>query len=340
MRKKLIGRVAMGVIAAGSAAALAFTGLSSAASVQTTTNGEAGYYVFSATGYAAVTSVLTTTPESENMVPGTGADAAGIQLCDNNTGVAAQLGLIRNADGTFSVRYALGLLAGTVTDPCVGDGVLSSSSALATAALGAIPVKHQVWLLVRPGPRQSRTVQVCKVHHHWVWQYWYTGHGVKHVKHYHWVDHPTRVCVSVHHYYGSIQFQAEDLTVGASVWTSPYLLIPDHQVFYEAGAGVQRTVAHLTSGSATEALTNDLMDFTHTAALGAGGNFALAVQVQSAANGNAANPQVAPGLRGSTLLGQGTDGTPLATDHVGPGFPAPVAPVGGSFSVYEGNPVS
>jgi hypothetical protein len=299
--------IKIGAVLVTAGALLALTAAAAGASTDvTTTNGEAGYVMAGGAVYHQVAADLTTTLESENMVPGVSADAVGVQLCDNNDGFAAQLGIIRNAaETTFSVRYATGDLKGTTVDPCVGDGVLGSSSALASAALGNIPEGDTIALSIR----REGTIR------EWQKDYKrYYDHGRKSYWVYHWVR------------YGTVQYSAEDVTTGYVPWLHT-VLIPLGQWFYEAGAGAQRTITPLTSGNATTPLSNDLADFTDVTANGFYFN-SHAVQVQSASNGNAANPQLAPGNYGSTSA-------------VGP-FPNTTAEPGsdGDFSLFEGSPVS
>jgi hypothetical protein len=159
MQHRFIRRALM--LAAPAAAGLAMaagpaSAALSTAPIVTSTNGTAGYYQFDGSAENSISTTLTLTPQALNLVPGVNADAAGIQLCDPNTGTAAQLGVIRNvAANTFSVRYAYGVLAGTSVDPCVGDGVLSSSSPLAPGALATLSDTDSVFL----------SIKVARTHH-------------------------------------------------------------------------------------------------------------------------------------------------------------------------------
>jgi len=145
-----LGSAAFAACAIGGMAA---TALPAVAGVSPTTvytkNGEAGYYAFG-TGFSRVHSQVYIRKYAANLGV---ADAMGIQLCNNNLNEAIQVGLVPNGTSpqTFSVRYAAGPL--TITsmgpDPCVGNGTLSSSSALTTSALQSIPLQDNIAMNIK-----------------------------------------------------------------------------------------------------------------------------------------------------------------------------------------------
>ncbi len=145
-------RLALLVVVAAFAGLGLFAAMGASASVSPTTvyttNGEAGYYAFG-TGFSRVHSQVYIRQYAVNL--GT-SDAMGIQLCNNNDGNAIQIGLVPNGPTgpgeTFAVRYGVGTLSGS-PDPCVGDGTLSSSDPLATAALGNLPVGQNIAMNIK-----------------------------------------------------------------------------------------------------------------------------------------------------------------------------------------------
>ncbi len=137
--------------AVGSGLALAATMAGASVSPTTvyTTNGESGYYAFGAgNAFTRVHAQIYIRKYAANL--GTG-DAMGIQLCNNNNGDAVQIGLVPNGDGTFAVKYQAGVLPPPTSgaDPCVGDGLLSPSSASTIAALSSLPVGQNIAMNIK-----------------------------------------------------------------------------------------------------------------------------------------------------------------------------------------------
>jgi hypothetical protein len=148
----LIRRARYILAAAGSAAilaggmALAGAGAASAQALPTcpgthcSTNpvGVAGYYGAddNHTHYRYVQTVTTAAPTLNNL-NGQGAEtpgAVGVELCDPNTGVAAQLGLL-DVDGTFEAFYLVGSFL-DAPDPCIQNGIINNRLFRAGTPLG------------------------------------------------------------------------------------------------------------------------------------------------------------------------------------------------------------
>jgi hypothetical protein len=128
------------VVAAG--LVVGATGLASAANAPSgttsNTSGEAGYYVNEANNWHIrdAHAKFTITQAMENMGGGAAGEvsAVGTELCNPETSVAAQIGLVylpgvgADSTPTFEVLGNFGTLTSTVgaADPCVQDGVLAT----------------------------------------------------------------------------------------------------------------------------------------------------------------------------------------------------------------------
>jgi hypothetical protein len=142
MKLKMGKKRALGVLfgvpfAAAAAAVLAFSAAASAATVPlinvavgASAGGVAGYYGaddgHSHFRYVQTTVVASPTLNNLNGVGTPDLGAAGVELCDENTGMAAQIGLYDNG-GTFGVVYASpadGTLSSTFDDPCIEGGTI------------------------------------------------------------------------------------------------------------------------------------------------------------------------------------------------------------------------
>lgn len=97
-------------------------------------NGESTTSTSTACGYAGAVPYTATA----TVVNG----AIGIQLCNETTGSAAQLGAVYLGTGEFAVGYVTGTLEGLVADPCVGGGVLSGSTTF--TSLAEVPVGNSI----------------------------------------------------------------------------------------------------------------------------------------------------------------------------------------------------
>lgn len=134
--------------------------------------GVAGYYGAEdgQTHYRYVQTVTTAEPQLVNL-NGQDADstgAVGVELCDPNTGIAAQLGLA-NIDGTFEAIYLVGHFSPTSTaDPCIQNGVLTHVFRAGTPLLAnGISAGNQVSLAIfySPSGRNKHTLSfgVCVI---------------------------------------------------------------------------------------------------------------------------------------------------------------------------------
>lgn len=148
-KMRLRALIAGAAIAALGAGGAAFAANANAAtiplinvSVGMSTGGVAGYYGAddAHTHYRYVEAVITASPTLTNL-NGLGANlgAAGVELCDENTGWAAQIGVYSTGGGHYGVAFAdsagLGggvLLNNTLDDPCIDGGMVNPS--ITTAA--------------------------------------------------------------------------------------------------------------------------------------------------------------------------------------------------------------
>lgn len=98
--------------------------------VSQNTAGEAGYYANDngQTRFRDVQADVTVTNQVKNLNGAsiTNPGAAGVELCDPNTGRAAQLGVLWNPGlGKFQVAYDTGTFAAVTVDPCVQSGLVN-----------------------------------------------------------------------------------------------------------------------------------------------------------------------------------------------------------------------
>jgi hypothetical protein len=128
-----VGSVAIlagGMALAGAGAASAET-LPTCPGTHCVTNGEgvAGYYGAEdgQTHYRYVQTVTTAAPQLVNLNGelASGPGAVGVELCDPNTGIAAQLGIVATPTG-FEVLYLVGHFGPfSAADPCIQNGILT-----------------------------------------------------------------------------------------------------------------------------------------------------------------------------------------------------------------------
>jgi hypothetical protein len=119
--------VAGGLLLTSAGAALA------ANPVQGTSDGMSGEYVTSLDHtyvQAGSTFDLTPTAQQIGVTSSLGAPkgAVGEQLCNQENGNAAEVGVILNPDLTFSAVYALGQLPANPGNPCIGGGILTNGA--------------------------------------------------------------------------------------------------------------------------------------------------------------------------------------------------------------------
>lgn len=135
---------AVAVLAAAGVTWGAFTApaMASQASIGVTTNtaGASGYYGADDghTHYRFVQTHVQAEPTLNNLNgsnSSTNPGAVGVELCDPNSGFAAQTGLIDN-NGTYEVLWAYGNLH-TNLDPCVQSGLVQPTVSLANCPLGS-----------------------------------------------------------------------------------------------------------------------------------------------------------------------------------------------------------
>jgi hypothetical protein len=118
----------------GSAYATAQAAVPMTAQITNTATGEAGYYANDngSTRFRDVgaTTVVANTMKQLNGTPTT-PGGVGVELCDDNTNAAAQLGLEWNGNA-FTLQYNDGFLTdplvGTIQDPCAQDGLLAGGA--------------------------------------------------------------------------------------------------------------------------------------------------------------------------------------------------------------------
>jgi hypothetical protein len=133
--KRLIAAIAIGLTALGGSAALAGAAGASTiplinVQVGTSAGGVTGYYGADDghTHWRYVQTIVTASPTLNNLngVGSPNLGAAGVELCDENTGQAAQIGLYDNG-GTYGVVYASPLdttLSTAFDDPCIEGGTI------------------------------------------------------------------------------------------------------------------------------------------------------------------------------------------------------------------------
>lgn len=131
--KSVIAAAAVAVTIMGGSAALASAASAATASIGVTqnTSGEAGYYVNdngnwhirdAHAAFTVTAAMKSTTDES------TVNNAVGAELCDPNSGDAAQIGLLWEGPVTgFELAAQTGNLVPTTQDPCIQDGVITST---------------------------------------------------------------------------------------------------------------------------------------------------------------------------------------------------------------------
>lgn len=146
--------------AGGLAAGLLLSGFAGASIVGDpvyTTNGEAGAHTFGGQ-VTGVSGSIYIRAAAKNLKIGSTAsasDAIGLQLCNNNTGEADQLGFIRTGSNQFSVVWAHGDLT-SASNPCVGVGSLSTGSNLGGTNLSDLHVGQTVDYSIKFSGRHNR----------------------------------------------------------------------------------------------------------------------------------------------------------------------------------------
>lgn len=136
--RRLAAAAAMAVLAAGLSTAAVQSAKADPAGVGVTQNaaGEAGYYANDngQTRFRDVRAQLTVTNQIKNLNgAGDNLGGVGVELCDPNSGYAAQLGVQWNGTG-FVVQYGHGLL-GNMADPCIQSGLVSNPTPLSPLAI-------------------------------------------------------------------------------------------------------------------------------------------------------------------------------------------------------------
>ena len=137
-------------LAAAAAAALAIGGASVAhataiplinVSVGSSAGGVSGYYGADDghTNWRYVQTTVTASPTLENLngVSSTSLGAVGVTLCNENTGVSAQIGLYDNG-GKYGVAYDEGTLPTAFDDPCVDAGLINPDILAAPQLLSSL----------------------------------------------------------------------------------------------------------------------------------------------------------------------------------------------------------
>ena len=138
MNSRIAAAAAALTIAAGLGASLAVTAHADPVGVGVSQNsaGEAGYYANDngQTRFRDVRAQLNVTNQIKNLNgSNTNLGGVGVELCDPNSGYAAQLGVQWNGTA-FVVQYGHGLL-GNMADPCIQSGLVTNPTPLSPLAL-------------------------------------------------------------------------------------------------------------------------------------------------------------------------------------------------------------
>jgi hypothetical protein len=181
---KAVGYGAIAVVgASGLALGLIMSGGAGASIVGDpvyTHNGEAGAHTFGGQ-VNEVSGSIYIRAAAKNLTVGStssSSDAVGVQLCNNNTGEADQLGFIQTAPGVFAVAWAHGDLTST-GNPCVGVGSLSMGNALGGSNLADLSVGDTVNYTIKFSGRhdQNATFSAYLVGSDSVWSAYEPGDG-------------------------------------------------------------------------------------------------------------------------------------------------------------------
>jgi hypothetical protein len=110
-------------------------------SVGSSAGGVSGYYGADDghTNWRYVQTTVTASPTLENLngVSSSSLGAVGVTLCNENTGVSAQIGLYDNG-GHFGVAYDEGTLPTSFDDPCIDAGLINPSILSAPQLLSSL----------------------------------------------------------------------------------------------------------------------------------------------------------------------------------------------------------
>lgn len=166
MKRKFALLAAVAAAAAGTAFAAATPAHADPAGVPVVQNaaGEAGYFANDngQTRFRDVRAQVNVTNQIKNLngaVNNLG--GVGVELCDPNSGYAAQLGVQWNGTG-FVVQYGHGLL-GNMADPCIQSGLVSNPTPLSPLAIHPATGDHlQFEIYYSPtGKHHTITFNVC-----------------------------------------------------------------------------------------------------------------------------------------------------------------------------------
>jgi hypothetical protein len=166
MLKRFAGLAAAGVLAA--TGFVTWTGVAHAdppgVGVVQNPAGEAGYFANDngQTRFRDVRAQLDVTNQIKNLNgSNTNLGGVGVELCDPNSGYAAQLGVQWNGSA-FVVQYGHGAL-GNMSDPCIQSGLVSNPTPLSPLAIHPVTGDHlQFEIYYSPaGRHHSITFNVC-----------------------------------------------------------------------------------------------------------------------------------------------------------------------------------
>jgi len=205
--RKTLMRAAVPLAGITAALAMAGTALAITPPVHEVANGTAGYEALSGAAFRSVSTIMTTDPQFTN-IGGVGSGGAGTQLCDPNSGFAAQEGETTNGT-TATVEYKTGIIPGAAKNKCEGDGVLPGPSVL-NANLTGLSIGDIVFLWTHF--YNVRVHVHVKVGKHWVWVWRWQGRAV---------------------------FQAYDLSTGEGPYTA-FVHTQADWAMDSAGAGMQQ----------------------------------------------------------------------------------------------------
>lgn len=166
LKTKFIAGAAAAVLASGLGVVASGAAKADPAGVGVVQNpaGEAGYYANDngQTRFRDVRAQLNVTNQIKNLNgSGTNLGGVGVELCDPNSGYAAQLGVQWNGTA-FVVQYGHGNL-GDMADPCIQSGLVSSPTPLSPLAIHPATGDHlQFEIFYQPAGRHHFIVfNVC-----------------------------------------------------------------------------------------------------------------------------------------------------------------------------------